>query len=250
MVDGKRSVATRIFYDALDITGERAKKPGIEVFEEAVSGIKIRILKVAAATSSDPATLYVSYTDQAGVASTTAAIKITPGRNLTGETSGTVLTSQATNTTANPALGLGTLAFVNHGKFFVEGHMVFTAAQNLIMSKYDKFPSDTFGFVVSEQTFTSSDDENQFDNSGPNLNVAAPGADRYKISLALTLGADVTAGQYYIKLANVEEGKVIQDANSAGSGLGTIKKVFNTYTYRVSDARATDTCPTFSLVVL
>jgi len=202
-----------------------------EIFVEAVSGIKLRILKVVAATGSDPATLYVGYTDQAGVASTTTAIRITPGRNLTGETTGTILTSQTTNTTANPALGFGTLAFVNQGKFFVEGHMVFAAAQNLVMSKYDKFPSDTFGFVVSEQIITSSDNENLFDNSGPNLNVAAPGADRYKISLTLTLGADITAGQYYIKLANVEEGKIIQDANSAGSNLGTIKKVFNTYNY-------------------
>ena len=58
MVDGKRSVATRIFYDALDITGERAKKPGIEVFEEAVKNVtpllEVRPRRVGGATYQIP----------------------------------------------------------------------------------------------------------------------------------------------------------------------------------------------------
>lgn len=36
MEGGKRSVALGIFYDALDIIEERMKKPGIEVFEQAM----------------------------------------------------------------------------------------------------------------------------------------------------------------------------------------------------------------------
>ena len=233
-VGGELRVDNRVNFIKLDTTSNPL--PTVitsiegEVFEEAVSGIRVRILKVVAATS-EPATLYVGYIDQAGVASGSTAIKITPGRNLTGETSGEVLTSQTTNTTANPAIGAGTLAFVNSGKFFINGHMVFAAEQSIVLSKYDKFPADSIGFVISEQIITATDNENLYDNSGPNLNVAAPGADRYRITLTLTKGADVTAGQYYIKLANVEEGKVIQDASSAGSSVGTIKKVFNSYNY-------------------
>ena len=58
MVSGKRSVATRIFYEALDIAGERAKKPGIEVFEEAVKNVtpllEVRPRRVGGATYQIP----------------------------------------------------------------------------------------------------------------------------------------------------------------------------------------------------
>lgn len=58
MLNGKRSVAARIFYDALDIVGERAQKPGIEVFEEAVRNItpllEVRPRRVGGATYQIP----------------------------------------------------------------------------------------------------------------------------------------------------------------------------------------------------
>jgi small subunit ribosomal protein S7 len=41
MWDGKKSVATRVFYDALDIIKERVKEtPPIEVFEQAIENVK------------------------------------------------------------------------------------------------------------------------------------------------------------------------------------------------------------------
>ena len=36
MLDGKKSVAERIFYQALDLAESRAGRPGIEIFEEAL----------------------------------------------------------------------------------------------------------------------------------------------------------------------------------------------------------------------
>jgi small subunit ribosomal protein S7 len=39
MVDGKKSTAQTIFYDALELIGERAKRPGLEVFEQAVRNV-------------------------------------------------------------------------------------------------------------------------------------------------------------------------------------------------------------------
>ncbi len=40
MKDGKKSVAEKIFYSALDIIEEKTGKPGIEVFEKAVENVK------------------------------------------------------------------------------------------------------------------------------------------------------------------------------------------------------------------
>jgi len=40
MLDGKKSVAEKIIYSALDIISSRGEKPGIEVFNEAIENIK------------------------------------------------------------------------------------------------------------------------------------------------------------------------------------------------------------------
>ncbi|RME77173.1 MAG: 30S ribosomal protein S7 [Chloroflexi bacterium] len=58
MVRGKKSLATRIFYEALDIVEQRAKKPGIEVFEQAIKNatplIEVRPRRVGGATYQVP----------------------------------------------------------------------------------------------------------------------------------------------------------------------------------------------------
>ncbi len=58
MVDGKKTVAARIFYDALDIAGERAKKQGIDVFEQAIKNatpsVEVRPRRVGGATYQIP----------------------------------------------------------------------------------------------------------------------------------------------------------------------------------------------------
>ena len=58
MRDGKKSVASAVFYNALDIVEARAKKPGLEVFEEAVKNItpvlEVRPRRVGGATYQIP----------------------------------------------------------------------------------------------------------------------------------------------------------------------------------------------------
>jgi small subunit ribosomal protein S7 len=39
MMSGKKSLATRLVYEALDIAEQRANKPGLEVFEEAINNV-------------------------------------------------------------------------------------------------------------------------------------------------------------------------------------------------------------------
>ena len=40
MYDGKKSVAERIFYDAIDLLEERSGQPGLQVFEQAINNSK------------------------------------------------------------------------------------------------------------------------------------------------------------------------------------------------------------------
>jgi small subunit ribosomal protein S7 len=58
MKSGKKTVAASIFYDALDLAGERTKKPGLEVFEQAIKNatplIEVRPRRVGGATYQIP----------------------------------------------------------------------------------------------------------------------------------------------------------------------------------------------------
>ncbi len=58
MKSGKKTVAARIFYDALDLVEQRTKKQGIDVFEQAVKNatplIEVRPRRVGGATYQIP----------------------------------------------------------------------------------------------------------------------------------------------------------------------------------------------------
>ena len=58
MRGGKKSVAQRVFYDALDIISERTKRDGLEVFEEALKNatpqIEVKPRRVGGATYQVP----------------------------------------------------------------------------------------------------------------------------------------------------------------------------------------------------
>jgi small subunit ribosomal protein S7 len=58
MKDGKKTLAARIFYDALDLVEKRTKKPGIEIFEQAIKNatplIEVRPRRVGGATYQIP----------------------------------------------------------------------------------------------------------------------------------------------------------------------------------------------------
>ena len=173
------------------------------VFTEATTGIKFRVDKVQVAAGGDPAVLYVTYTDNGSGDGTTAGIVATPGLSFTG-TDSTVLTSQTTNTTLDPAIGFGTLLTVASGKFYIDGHFVFTPQQSLVVSKFTSTPDATIGFVVTEEIYTTDDDNDLFDNSGATLNTASPGADRYRISLTLIDETNITAGDYFVPVVQLE----------------------------------------------
>jgi small subunit ribosomal protein S7 len=58
MIKGKKSTAQRIFYDALDLIEERSRRPGVEVFEQAVRNampiIEVKPRRVGGATYQVP----------------------------------------------------------------------------------------------------------------------------------------------------------------------------------------------------
>jgi hypothetical protein len=205
-----------------------------ETFTGLTSTIQVRIVAIEPAAGSDPATVFIEYVDNNSTSGTTSPIRLTPGEIINGNTSGTNLQIQSTNTTANPAVGRGTRLSVKESVFFVNGHFVFTPAQSIIVSKYSSTPTANAGFTVSEQIVTASDNTALYDNSNDTPNLTAPGADRYKITLTLTLESDVSAGTTFIPAYVVQDGKLAAAKKPGDESLAIIGDIAARRTFEES----------------
>lgn len=175
----------------------------------ATSNVQAEILQVVAATGSDPATIFVKYTNtSSGTAGATTPIRFTPGENLSNNVK--TITVQLTNTAANPATGLGTRASTNTGVFFTQGFFVQADAQTILLDKYSSKPDIDVGFRVQQRIFTVDDDNRLYDNQGANPNLTAPGADRLRIDMTLALESEVDSDEIFVFYAKIQQGKVIE----------------------------------------
>ena len=81
-------------------------------FTGSTSGIVVKVLQVVPATGSDPDTLYVQYTSTGSTGGSTSK-RLNAGENIVG--GAVTLTVQSTNTTTNPAVGVGIQATLLSG---------------------------------------------------------------------------------------------------------------------------------------
>lgn len=183
-----------------------------ETFLGQTSAVRVKVIEKKAATGSDPATLYVSYTNTLNGTTGTAPIRLTPGEDLVGINTGTVLTVQSTNTSSNPAVGRAVRFSVGKGFYFVNGFFVQAQAQSIILSKYAPSVTVEVGFKVVQDVVTVDDDDGLYDNSGVLLNTTAAGADRYRIKLTLTTRDDVDSDETFVYLAKIRNSEVLEAA--------------------------------------
>ena len=179
----------------------------------ATSGIQAKIVEVVDATGSDPATLYVIYTDLNGG----SQLRFTPGEtlNITGLDDVVV---QTTNTIGeNLAVGQGLQISIGDGIYYVKGHFVFCEKQSVILNKYSPYGNNSVVLKVVEDVITTADDTGLFDNSGGTPNLSAPGADRYRIRLILDIASNMDSDTNFISIADVNKGEIyrIVDENNS-----------------------------------
>ncbi len=127
-------------------------------------------------TNTDPATIYVSYTNSG-----------TNGEKVFADSE--VLTADGvttTFTTAVSATGAASMAFINKGVYFINGTFATVEQQSAVISKYSATPSCHVVLQISESIVTANDDPTLLDPAQGSYNYAAPGADRLKIDLTLT----------------------------------------------------------------
>ena len=185
------------------------------LFTGQTSGVIVKVLQVVTATGSDPDTLYVQYTNTSSGTAGATTIRLTAGEDINNGS--VTLTVQTTNTASNPAIGVGVLATLASGIYYVRGHFVFTEDQSKIISKYTDTVTTNIGFKAVEDTVSSIDDERLFDNQGSVPNLTAPGADRYRIKLTIVEESDVDSDENFVHIATVKEGAIYNavDNNNA-----------------------------------
>lgn len=205
-----------------------------ETFTGLTSTIKVRIVDIVESENSDPATIYIEYVNNNSVAATNEPIRLTPGEVINGDVSGTNLQVQTTNTTVNPAVGRGTRLSVKDSTYFVSGHFVFVPAQNIIVSKYTSTPTKKVGFIVTEQIVTAQDDTALYDNSNDTPDLTAPGADRYQITLSLSLEEDVSANTTFIPSFDIIDGRIAGTKQAVDNSLSVIGDIMAKRTYEES----------------
>lgn len=186
---------------------------GTEFTSQSADNTKFVVLQVVDATATDKATLYVRYTFTKDATAGATTLRIPAGVNISNGS--TTLTVQTTNTAADPAVGTGTVVNVQKGIFYVKGHFVFTDNQSLIVSKYTDTFSGTIGFKVIEDVVSVTDDTGLYDNQGSVPNVAAPGADRYRIRLTLISKSNITGTENFVFLLQMQEGGVVRSVSES-----------------------------------
>lgn len=162
----------------------------------ATSGTKAVVKAIADITSTDPKTLLVK------IISGTA---FTAGENIT-TSPGTVYT--ATIQTTSPFND--SMAFsIDSGVFFVDGKFIYLEAQSIPVNKYSNTSSHNIGLVLNETIVTSDTDSSILDRAQGSPNYAAPGADRYKASLTLTVKNLDDSVENFIEIARIVDGALV-----------------------------------------
>ena len=181
---------------------------GLELTVKAPNpAIKVKVLEVVEASGSDPATLYVRYTDTSAGTSGTDPVRVPAGALLEGAGIDDLKTA------ASNASGRGTTISVDNGDYFVQGHFVFAEKQTIFVDKYSATPTSDIGFNLVEEVVTVADTDDLYDNQGATPNIASPGADRYRIRLVLSNKDDLAADDNFVYLARVESGLITDQAS-------------------------------------
>jgi hypothetical protein len=170
--------------------------------------IKFRIVEVVEATNTDPATLYIQYTDTTAGTSGSDTIRVPNNAVITA--------SGYTNlrVAASAATGTGTKVSVSAGDFFTQDHFVFAKGQSIFVDKYSSTPTENIGFKVTQEVVTEDDSEDLYDNQGASPNLASPGAHRLRIRLTLTNQSDLESTDNFVYLAKIFEGKIVDQATT------------------------------------
>ena len=134
---------------------------------------------------------------------------LSASENITYSTTTINADTTFATTISSDATEVGSSASINEGVYFVRGAFVRVPKQTIILDYYTNNPSYRVGLQINEEIVSAKDDSSLYDNAKGFANFAAPGADRFKISLVLTkkLLTD-TNDTDFIEILRVKDGAI------------------------------------------
>jgi len=131
--------------------------------------------------------------------------------NTTLKSGDTVLTLVADDATAT-----GSSFGVDSGVYFLRGSFVDVPKSLIVLEPYSNKPTYRVGFEIIEEIINASDDPSLNDNAKGFTNFAAPGADRFKISVKLSKKSiDDFDDINFVELLRVRKGEIKKIQNSS-----------------------------------
>lgn len=188
------------------------------------SGVRARVIHYELSSGTDDSTIFVKYLQSGDEYSQFIA-----GENLIHVDSNQVVSVIDTDHT-----GFGSICTINDGIYYVNGVFARVSKQVITLSKYSNSPSIKVGLDVQEEFITASDDESLYDNALGYSNYAAPGADRYKISLQLVTQPfeyEDSSGLTlkFVELLSVKDGTVLKKVKN--TEYSELQKIFARRTF-------------------
>jgi hypothetical protein len=111
-------------------------------------------------------------------------------------------------TTANSS-GIGSVASIAEGVFYVDGYFVKVEPQTIVLDPYGSTPTYKIGLEIDDEIMDESGDANLLDPAQASFNYQAPGAHRYRFALNLAKRKlDSIDDQKFFELLRVESGLI------------------------------------------
>jgi len=187
-----------------------------------LSGVRARILSAINSEVSirGNVTLYVEYLDSDYA--TSEYISFSDGENILIEENvsiyltvdpDSILNLQQNepfaSTIDSNCNSVGSSVAIDSGVYYIRGYFVKSSPQYIILDQYENNPSYRVGYSIIENIVTSEDDNSLNDNANGFLNYAAPGADRFSITLALIkVGLDEEIPENFVQILEIRDGIV------------------------------------------
>ena len=178
-----------------------------------VSGVSAEVVYLLKDTDSERGnyTLYLKYLESGGADFTTRIFQNSETLLLESPLTYGNFTIQAgqgiCNTISANAASEGSAFSIANSIYFVRGFFARVSSQTILLDQYSTTPSYKVGFDIIEEVVTSDEDLTLFDNAQGFSNYAAPGADRFKITLELSKKSiDDTETDNFVEILRVENG--------------------------------------------
>ena len=167
------------------------------------SNIKALVRKAIKKTDTEPATLYLSYLS----GNVNGDVTFQDNELLTVVTNPYITTTTA----SSQSTGLGSLAIINAGVYYINGSFVYVDPQSIVISKYTTTPSCKVLLKINETIVDSIDNETLLDPAQGSYNYAAPGADRLQIKLELvSLSLTDVVTSDYVEIMRYDTGVLLE----------------------------------------